>query len=240
MNFINSTAKSQSNRDFELISAETKIIEDPTYQKEFTKVYILREIVPKFIEIPSGQVSITRTWLTIIQPTSDGIEDLFQRLHGMSDDDSLESHTREWSSFWEEGAISVDGNDELSKSIQSSLYTIASSLPSLRRFSDNGPYYGLSPSGLGLGGPNLEGYQGHSFWDTETWMHPPILLLEPQWSKRILEYRHLMKNAANDNAKNTGYKGLRYAEICILFFIFSILIVHFLDTRGNRLLLVAT
>lgn len=210
MNLINSTTKLQPNCEVNLISAETKIFEDPIYQKEFTKVYILREIVPKFIEFPSGQIHVTYTWLTIIQHTSDGIEELFQRLHQMSAVELLKSHTREWNNFWEENTISVDGNDDLSNSIQSSLYAIASSLPSLRRLSDNVPYFGLSPSGLGLGGPKLEGYQGHGFWDTETWMHPAILLLEPEWSKRLLKYRHLMKNAADDNARNSGYKGLRY------------------------------
>lgn len=212
MNLINTTSKVLANREVNLIWAETKTFEDPIYQKESTKVCILRENVPKFIEIPSGQFSVTFTWLTIMQHTSDGIEELFQRLHGMTAVDLLWAHTREWSYFWEENGISVNGNDELLKSITSSLYAIASSLPSLKRFSDNGPYYGLSPSGLGLGGPKLEGYQGHGFWDTETWMHPAILLLEPEWSERLLNYRHLMRDAAYDNARNTGYKGLRYAE----------------------------
>lgn len=196
-----------------LIEAETKIFEDSTYQTVAPKVYVLREIVPEFIEIPSGETSVTFSWLTIIQHTPDGIRDLFEQLHQLNADALLESHTREWSDFWDEDGIFVDGNDQLAKSIQSSLYAIASSLPSLNRFADNRPFYGLSPSGLGVGGPKLDGYRGHNFWDTETWMHPAILLLEPEWSERLLNYRHLSRRTAYDNAKNTSYKGLRYRDM---------------------------
>lgn len=201
-----------SNRKVNIISAETEIFEDPAYQNEPTKVYVLHEVAPTFITIPIAQSSITWTWLTIIQSTPDGLEELFQKLHEMNAEDLLAAHSGEWNDFWEGNAISVEGDEELAKSIRSSMYAIASSLPSLKRFADNGPFYGLSPSGLGLGGPKLEGYQGHGFWDTETWMHPAILLLEQEWSRRLLNYRHLMRNAAYDNAKNTGYKGLRCVE----------------------------
>lgn len=233
MNLINATTELWSNREVTLISAETTIFEDPIYQKESTKVYVLRENVPKNIEIPPGKFSVSFTWLTIIHRTADGFEDLFQRLHEMGAGELLKSHTREWNEFWEENGISVDGNDELSKSIRGSLYAIASSLPSPNSFSDNGPFYGLSPSGLGLGGPELEGYQGHGFWDTETWMHPAILLLEPEWSRRLLDYRHLMRKASYDNAKNTGYKGLRYAGECVQKRRFDFEFI-FVDIHGNR------
>lgn len=209
MTLVKSNTKLLLNQEIVLISAETKLIEDPVYQSEPTKVFILYEQIPKFIELPSEVTSGTFTWLTLIQHTPDGIDELFQRMHEMSDDDLLEAHTSEWNNFWEENAISVGANDELTKSIYGSLYAIASSLPSLKSFSNNGAFYGLSPSGLGLGGPLLEGYHGHSFWDTETWMHPAILLLQPKWSQQLLNYRFLGRIAAYDNAENTGYNGLR-------------------------------
>lgn len=55
----------------------------------------------------------------------------------------------------------------------------------------NSEYYGLSPGGIGK-----SGYQGHSFWDTEMWMLPPITLLEPKWSEDLLYYRFLTRVAA--------------------------------------------
>lgn len=57
---------------------------------------------------------------------------------------------------------------------------------------------------------DLEVYLGHSFWDTEVWMLPSILLLQPKWSAELLNYRYAMRTAARDNANKTGYKGYRY------------------------------
>lgn len=198
-----------ADREVVLVAATTQTSEDPIYQNGLSKVFILYERIPKSIQIPSGHLSVSFTWLTIIHHSADDMEELFERLHAMSADDLLKSHTREWNDFWEENGISVHGNDELSKSIQSSLYAIASSLPSLKSLSENGPFYGLSPSGLGLGGRKDEAYEGHSFWDSETWILPAVLLIEPKWSEKILNYRHIVRQAARNNAQNAGYEGLR-------------------------------
>ena len=38
--------------------------------------------------------------------------------------------------------------------------------------------------------------QGHSFWDTATWMYPPILLLHPAWARLLITYRWRRLQAA--------------------------------------------
>lgn len=53
-------------------------------------------------------------------------------------------------------------------------------------------------------------YQGHSFWDTEIWMHPPMLLLQPEWSKDLLNYRYNTRYAAEAHAQQTNFDGWRY------------------------------
>jgi len=63
----------------------------------------------------------------------------------------------------------------------------------------------LSPMGLsGLG------YNGHVFWDTEIWMYPAMLLLHPEMAKSLLEYRFERMEAARNNAKVHGYKGVMF------------------------------
>jgi hypothetical protein len=42
----------------------------------------------------------------------------------------------------------------------------------------------LSPGSLAT-----NGYNGHSFWDTETWMYPPILFFYNDVAKGLLQYR---------------------------------------------------
>lgn len=93
--------------------------------------------------------------------------------------------------------------------IHSSLYYLTSSLPSQNTNLPLEMFYGLSPTGLGRGGSNLNDYEGHNFWDTETWMLPAITLIEPKWTEKLLHYRFSKLAAARDNAIATGFKGAR-------------------------------
>lgn len=196
------------NRNVTLFSASTILLEDSIYQKESSKVFILIEEIPSFIEIETEQHAAEFTFITLVTHDADSIEKTLIEMV-KNHENLLNIHRNEWQNFWSENSISVDGNVELSQSIRSSLYAIASSLPTLKPYGISAPFYGLSPSGLGLGGPMLEAYRGHGFWDTEIWMQPVILLLEPRWSRELLNYRFMMRSAAYDNAKKTGYDGLR-------------------------------
>lgn len=71
-------------------------------------------------------------------------------------------------------------------------------------------FYGLSPGSLANGALGRD-YQGHSFWDSETWMYPSILLLWPHIAKDFLLYRMANVVPARDRANATGYRGIRYA-----------------------------
>lgn len=98
------------------------------------------------------------------------------------------------------------------RAIISSTFNIACNLPSGHpNLPQQHPfYYGLSPTGLGRGGSDLNDYEGHNFWDTEIFMFPPIALINQKWAKSLLHYRYMMLNAARDYAKTTGYAGARF------------------------------
>jgi trehalose/maltose hydrolase-like predicted phosphorylase len=106
-------------------------------------------------------------------------------------------HKNEWAKLWESDIL-VDGDNELQKDIHSAIYHLYS-------FCRAGQAYSLSPMGLsGLG------YNGHVFWDTELWMYPAILLLQPEMAKSILEYRFQRLEMAKKNAKSHGYEGAMF------------------------------
>ena len=63
--------------------------------------------------------------------------------------------------------------------------------------------YGLSPGGL----PGGEEYMGHTFWDQDIWMYPPLVLLHPDLARSSLKYRKERLPAARRIAKEYGYKG---------------------------------
>ena len=120
---------------------------------------------------------------------------LFARLEGI---DRLEkSHLRAWDELWKSDII-IEGDLESQRAVRSALYHLYS-------FARKGTAYSLSPMGLsGLG------YNGHVFWDTELWMYPPLLVLQPDIAKSLLEYRYERLGAAKENAFAHGYDGAQY------------------------------
>ncbi|MHB1683020.1 MAG: beta-phosphoglucomutase [Bacilli bacterium] len=56
-----------------------------------------------------------------------------------------------------------------------------------------------------------EGYEGHYFWDTETYIFPFFLYTHPDISKRLLEYRFSILDKARTRAREMAQKGALYA-----------------------------
>ena len=109
----------------------------------------------------------------------------------------LNRHYRAWDELWESDIV-VEGDADLTRDIRFALYHLYS-------FARKGTSLSLSPMGLsGLG------YNGHVFWDTEIWMYPPLLILQPEIARSILEYRFERLEAAKQNAFAHGYDGAMY------------------------------
>lgn len=191
-----------------IVEAATNDVEDPLYQPNATTVSILYEKIPDTIQLLPDQNEENFILITLVRSDASEIEDEFRKI-SENRNSLLSNHTNEWMKFWSEMKITAKGNNFLSNAIQASQFALASSLPSLNRSRPKSTtFYGISPAGLGLD-RKQEVYNGHSFWDTEIWMQPSILLLEPQWSQQLLNYRHLMRHTAHRNAVNTGYQGYR-------------------------------
>ncbi len=109
----------------------------------------------------------------------------------------LKRHRQAWDELWQSDIV-LDGDLEAQRAIRFAIYHLYS-------FARAGTAYSLSPMGLsGLG------YNGHVFWDTELWMYPPLLLLQPDIARSLLEYRYERLAAAKQNAFAHGYKGAMY------------------------------
>lgn len=109
----------------------------------------------------------------------------------------LQRHESAWQELWKSDVV-IDGDLEAQRAVRSALYHLYS-------FAREGTAYSLSPMGLsGLG------YNGHVFWDTELWMYPPLLALQPEIAKSLLEYRFERLEAAKQNAFSHGYDGAMF------------------------------
>ncbi len=120
---------------------------------------------------------------------------IFAKLEGT--ERLLKRHREAWQQLWS-GDIEITGNENITRDIRFALYHLYS-------FAREGTAYSLSPMGLsGLG------YNGHVFWDTELWMYPPLLMLQPEIARSLLEYRFQRLGAARENAFSHGYKGAMF------------------------------
>jgi protein-glucosylgalactosylhydroxylysine glucosidase len=109
----------------------------------------------------------------------------------------LARHRAAWDELWKSD-IKIEGDPQAQKDVRFALYHLYS-------FVREGTGYSLSPMGLsGLG------YNGHVFWDTELWMYPPLLVMQPNIARSILEYRFNRLPAARKNAFSHGYKGAMF------------------------------
>ena len=120
---------------------------------------------------------------------------IFAKLEGH--DRLVNFHQQQWNELWKSD-IQIEGDDQSQQDVHSMLYHLYS-------FAREGTAFSLSPMGLsGLG------YNGHVFWDTELWMFPSILVLQPQMAKSLIEYRYQRLEAARRNAFAHGYKGAMF------------------------------
>ncbi|HEV2355903.1 MAG TPA: glycoside hydrolase family 65 protein, partial [Puia sp.] len=109
----------------------------------------------------------------------------------------IRDHEAAWADLWKSDII-IDGDNRTQRDVRLMLYHLYS-------FARQGTDYSLSPMGLsGLG------YNGHTFWDTEIWMYPALLLLHPEIAASLMEYRYRRLPAAMRNAAEHGYKGAMF------------------------------
>lgn len=120
---------------------------------------------------------------------------IFAKLEGR--ERLLNFHTNAWTELWKSDII-IEGDAQSQQDVRSMLYHLYS-------FSRAGT--ALSPSPMGLSGL---GYNGHVFWDTELWMFPAVLVLQPEMAKSMVEYRFQRLDAARKNAFSKGYKGAMF------------------------------
>eukprot|EP00040_Diaphanoeca_grandis_P037457 m.244109 g.244109 ORF g.244109 m.244109 type:complete len:778 (-) comp33822_c3_seq5:211-2544(-) len=148
------------------------------------------------VDVKSGQ-SVTlyflQTFVTSLNSTDVNTDaTTFQSDAVKAQASLMDEHVQAWARRWQRGSASVEGDLRLAIGINASLYSLRSSIR------DDWPY-GLSPGGL-----TTDGYNGHTFWDQETWMWPPLLFLDPPSAVSALGYRSDRLAGATQKANNCG------------------------------------
>ncbi len=109
----------------------------------------------------------------------------------------LRANKAAWAALWR-GWIEIRGNRTLATDVNASEFYLWSS-------TRDGVDWSVSPAGL-----SSNGYDGHIFWDAETWMYPSLLAQHPDLAAGMNAYRFQRLNAAEQHAAATGWAGARF------------------------------
>lgn len=102
--------------------------------------------------------------------------------------------------FWERTGLDIVGDDALLQGLRFNLFHL---------FQSAGRDGRRNIAAKGLTG---EGYEGHTFWDTEGYILPVFIHTEPALARKLLEYRHAILPNARARARVMGHeKGALYA-----------------------------
>lgn len=100
--------------------------------------------------------------------------------------------------FWERADVELEGDTELQQAVRFGLFhTLQAGARSERR----------AIAAKGLTGP---GYDGHAFWDTETFVLPLLTYTAPHAARDALRWRHATLDLARDRAKLLGFDGATF------------------------------
>ncbi|MBR4474796.1 MAG: glycoside hydrolase family 65 protein [Oscillospiraceae bacterium] len=95
--------------------------------------------------------------------------------------------------FWERAGIDIEGDDALLQGLRFNLFHLLQSVGRDGR---------RNIAAKGLTG---EGYEGHTFWDTEAYILPVFLYTEPELARKLLEYRYTTLPQARERARVMGH-----------------------------------
>lgn len=97
--------------------------------------------------------------------------------------------------FWKTAAFEIEGDDESALAIHFNLFHLLQSAGKDGKTS-------IAAKGL-----TAEGYEGHYFWDTESYVCPAFTYLMPEVAGKLLEYRYSILDAARRRAGVMSLKG---------------------------------
>jgi alpha,alpha-trehalose phosphorylase len=100
--------------------------------------------------------------------------------------------------FWEGADVEVDGDAEIQQAVRFGLFHILQS-------GARAEHRPIAAKGL-----TGTGYDGHTFWDTETFVLPVLTLTQPSAAADALRWRHTTLQEAKDHAAELNLEGAAF------------------------------
>lgn len=100
--------------------------------------------------------------------------------------------------YWSQSDVEVDGDDELQQAVRFGLFHLLQASARTE---------GQAIPAKGLTGP---GYDGHTFWDAETFVLPAVTYTNPKAAREPLRWRHSTLEHAREHAETLGHDGAAF------------------------------
>ena len=105
-----------------------------------------------------------------------------------------------WRAKWADSDVTIDGDADATRAVRFNIYQL------LIAANESDPRVNIGANSL-----SGERYRGHTFWDTEVFMLPFFIYTQPATARALLLYRYHTLDGARQNARQTGFRGARYA-----------------------------
>ena len=113
--------------------------------------------------------------------------------------DGLLTDQREYlDDFWDRADVEIDGDAELQQAVRFDLFHMLQAGARAEQ---------RAIAAKGLTGP---GYDGHAFWDTETFVLPVLTYTAPHAARDALQWRYLTLDPARERARSLGLDGAAF------------------------------
>ncbi|HBE77298.1 MAG TPA: family 65 glycosyl hydrolase [Firmicutes bacterium] len=112
---------------------------------------------------------------------------------------ALEQHASYWTRVWQTSDITIEGDPENQQGIRFGIFQLHQT------------FHGAdSYSNIGAKGLTGEAYNGHTFWDTETYCLPFYMFNNVKAARNLLEFRYRTLPKARERAQELDCRGAFY------------------------------
>jgi len=128
-----------------------------------------------------------------------GVRERLSELAGRSFDELHAASVDAWQREWAASDVIIEGDPEAQLAIRFAVFHLLIAAP-------------REDEGVSIGAKTLsgQGYHGHVFWDTETFMLPFFTNVHPAIARNLLSYRYHRLPGARRKAKDGGFEGAQF------------------------------
>ncbi len=176
---------------------ETRLVEEPKYIGQDLDLQ-LQEGIPVFVDKIVTNYAAAESESTAAAVWKSGLS-LAEKHRALTFSTAMEQHVSYWSKVWNNLDITIEGDPENQQGIRFCIFQLHQT------------FHGANPgSNIGAKGLTGEAYNGHTFWDTETYCLPFYMFNNAKAARNLLEFRYWTLAQARERAKQLDCRGAFY------------------------------